>query len=1127
MFRKPVFWIAFVVFAVACTVYSAVTFPRVFPILSLDLKMDRDAALTSARQLADRHGWGPEEFRQAATFELDDAVRDFVELEAGGREAFIAMIEGGLYSPYAWRIRHFKPDETNETEIRFTPSGDPYGFREQLPEDEPGASLELEAAQGIAESAATGTWGIALQEYELVEHRQEELPGGRTDHTFVYERPDVQPGEGRYRLELVVGGDRLTELTHLVKVPEGFERRFQEMRSANEAVAVASVVTMAVLFMGGSVIGLFFLLRERWVLWRKPILWAAILAFVMGLMTVNQWPLGWMDYDTAVSSTNFLLQRIGLLAGQILGLGLLYTVSFMAAESLGRRAFPGHVQFWRSWSTPVASSPALLGRTVAGYLLVAVDMAFVVLFYSVAFDRLGWWSPSEALLDPNVLATPLPWLFSVAVSFHAGFWEECFFRAVPLAGAALLGARFGGRRWWILGALILQALVFGAGHADYPTQPFYARVAELFLPAVFWGGIYLAFGLIPVIIMHVAVDVVFISLPLWVSSASGLWDDRTLVVALTLVPLWVVLTARWRHGRWSPVGVEHLNRSWSPPPARMRPAVAAAGQTGISAAGHRALWALGLAGLVAYVVLVSPPDDAPPLPLGRAEALAAAGDALQERGQIPPEAFRPLAGVQAERVETHRFVWQEGGPDLYRDLLGRYLPEPRWRVRYAMFEGDVAARAEEYQVWVDGTGQVTRVRHQLPEAAEGADLPEEEARSRARSAVAGTYGLDPGALDEVKASPSKEENRTDWLFEFADPDALPLEEGEARIGVEIAGDQVSDTYRLIHLPEDWERAERNRETIANLVHVSCLILGFAVYLAGAIFGIVRWSQGRFGVRAFLALALLLVPMRAVLLLVAWPAAAAQFQTAVPFRLQALIFVVIGLLVALVTSAAVALNGGLIQRWRPAPPPGQGPGGILSGGSLGVLVAGIAASVAAFAPQQAPRWPAYGPAGTAAPWLAATLGPLDGFITTAVLLLLVFVAVDRWSAGWTRRQGLLTAVFLLAGLVLAGMESVESLLAWLAAGLLAGAGMWAAYFWILRFDMTLIPAAAAATAALDALAAGRAGAYPGALAGSIAAVVLIAMTAFLWHRALAGEEGAGGGEPAPVRTDEATAGGGGA
>lgn len=81
----------------------------------------------------------------------------------------------------------------------------------------------------------------------------------------------------------------------------------------------------------------------------------------------------------------------------------------------------------------------------------------------------------------------------IAQSLQAGFWEECLFRAVPLAGAALLGERFGGRRgrtWALVAAFVLQALIFGAGHANYPTEPAWARVVELIVPSFMFAGLY-------------------------------------------------------------------------------------------------------------------------------------------------------------------------------------------------------------------------------------------------------------------------------------------------------------------------------------------------------------------------------------------------------------------------------------------------------------------------------------------------------------------------------------------------------------------------------------------------------------------------------------------------------------
>ena len=70
------------------------------------------------------------------------------------------------------------------------------------------------------------------------------------------------------------------------------------------------------------------------------------------------------------------------------------------------------------------------------------------------------------------------------------------------------------------------------------------------------------------------------------------------------------------------------------------------------------------------------------------------------------------------------------------------LPEPRWNVRIATFEGDVAERAEEWRVFVTKAGQILRTEHTLPEARPGATLDENAARERAVASVARDFGLD-------------------------------------------------------------------------------------------------------------------------------------------------------------------------------------------------------------------------------------------------------------------------------------------------------------------------------------------------------------------------------------------------
>ena len=83
------------------------------------------------------------------------------------------MLRDGLYSAYTWRVRHFREGETNETLVRFTPDGRPYGFVETLKEDAPGAALDAADARRRAEADAPARWNVDLTPFALVEQGQE------------------------------------------------------------------------------------------------------------------------------------------------------------------------------------------------------------------------------------------------------------------------------------------------------------------------------------------------------------------------------------------------------------------------------------------------------------------------------------------------------------------------------------------------------------------------------------------------------------------------------------------------------------------------------------------------------------------------------------------------------------------------------------------------------------------------------------------------------------------------------------------------------------------------------------------------------------------------------------------
>src|SRR5438445_6810748 len=209
--RSPFLWISATALSGLLYFFAFHFFPQSFPIINLSITMDLEQELDKANELAQQHNFGPNDYEYAAMFHTDTTVKTFVELEVGGKDAFVIMIDEQLYLPYTWRVRHFKEHEKNETTIIFTPDGKPYGFIETVSENIPGSQLSSTEAQQIAEQNAAADWNINFNDYTLIEASQKMEPSERIDHTLVYERTKQKIGDGLYRLKMVISENKMTE----------------------------------------------------------------------------------------------------------------------------------------------------------------------------------------------------------------------------------------------------------------------------------------------------------------------------------------------------------------------------------------------------------------------------------------------------------------------------------------------------------------------------------------------------------------------------------------------------------------------------------------------------------------------------------------------------------------------------------------------------------------------------------------------------------------------------------------------------------------------------------------------------------------------------------------------------
>jgi hypothetical protein len=297
-------------------------FEDAFPVVALELKMDRSQALAAAKTIRSQspglnfkpavtNATSEGAYFETASFKLDATTQAFVELQGGGNQAFSDMLRGDLFAPYIWIVRHFRPHEPSESSIMFTPSGVPYGFATKIPESQLGANLTqgaalkvaLEAVAGSAFHPLIGDLNGSTTAYNLVEQSVEVQPNGRADHSFQFERK-VQLQEGRYRVLLQVKGDVLATVQHVFKVPESFKRQFSGMRSGNEAIAQVAWIAIAGGYgLLGIGMAIFHLLRRKALLAMSALRWALGVACLATAATLCDFPLTWIQYKTSVRYT--------------------------------------------------------------------------------------------------------------------------------------------------------------------------------------------------------------------------------------------------------------------------------------------------------------------------------------------------------------------------------------------------------------------------------------------------------------------------------------------------------------------------------------------------------------------------------------------------------------------------------------------------------------------------------------------------------------------------------------------------------------------------------------------------------------------------------------------------------
>jgi len=104
----------------------------------------------------------------------------------------------------------------------------------------------------------------------------------------------------------------------------------------------------------------------------------------------------------------------------------------------------------------------------------------------------------------------------------------------------------------------------------------------------------------------------------------------------------------------------------------------------------------------------------------------------------------------------------------------------------------------------------------------------------------------------------------------------------------------------------------------------------------------------------------------------------------------------------------------------------------------------------------------------------------------------------------KRKLLATGVLVVLGLVVVGSSGISAIWAWLLTGILVGLLFVLAYRYVISYQMALVLPAVAVILIAGLVRESLYMAYPGALPGSLLAILLVAGLTFYWYRQLAGQ-----------------------
>ena len=821
-------------------------FTAAFPEASIEFRYDRRASGAIAERLLAEEQIDVRAMKHSAVFDGDDNAKIFLERSLGLKRANVIMRRDVRL--WWWHNRWFRPLQEEEFQIDVAPTGEIVSFTDVIPESRAVNPVPVDSARQIA-TQFLNRRGVHTPDLQLVSESERQLPR-RVQRIFTWESQSIRPGGAPYRYVITVDGNRVSSYAQRLRVPEAWQRDYQELRSKNHLAGNADLVFMVITMVAAVVIFIVRLLRGDVRI--KLVIGIAIASVILVTgVSLNSYPLAVAGYDTTTSYPAFVAQMAFGALMQSVGVAMLLVVIVGSGEVLYRERFPRHLAVPRLWTSRLLTSKRVFLSFAIGYTLVAFFLGYQVVFYLVA-EKFGAWAPAEVPYD-EMLNTAFPWIAVLFAGFFPALSEEFLSRAfsIPFFERVLKSR---------VAAIVAAGFIWGFGHATYPNQPFFIRGLEVGLAGVLIGFLMFRFGLLPLLIWHYTVDALYTALLLIRSGNRYYMISSGLASLVFAVPMLISIALYIRNRGFVPD--EDLSNGTIPlqpvPAPRLIEAEAPLIAAPIAVTRTRIV-ACAVALAIALALLIARPASLEDIVDYRTTATRAKQIAASWAKPFRTSAAAPVEGFRAWDRNSPRE--DGGGATGFDSIAVTYLlhhgvtirdlaavmrtrvPSATWVVR-----SFTPQQKEETFTEIDPrTAKVAGFHRYQDEKKPGARLQQSDALLLASREFA-RYGLDAGDFELKEALAFQQPNRRDWLFHFQERRPIAAD-GYRRATVRVAGSEITQFTSTIKIPDDVYR-EAAKQTLSNVViSVLRLLAGFLLLgltIAGFVVAVrrngFRWAR---------------------------------------------------------------------------------------------------------------------------------------------------------------------------------------------------------------------------------------------------------------------------------------------